>query len=124
MSTVQEMRESLVSIKHLLGEFLRGTIDIGQFMPRFNAMFASFDPPDITAAELGSAEQKELEVFIMLMGGWFSEDEHLIPRRKDWECGEDLEPYSWIDADAYREWIVWVCSNAGVALPEHPRSRE
>src|SRR4051812_14385545 len=93
-------KDALHKIEDLLREFLQGSIDVAEFVPRYQALFAPFDPPDLSMAELSEEEQSELKVFIRLMGGWFGEENDVIPKRAEWKYGTDTEPFSWIDGPA------------------------
>lgn len=113
-----ERRDALHKIKDVLREFLQGHIGVADFVPRYRALFAPFDPPDLSTDDLSEAEQSELKVFIRLMGGWFGEENDIIPKRAEWKYGEDTEPFSWIDGPAYRTVIQEALARAGVRLPD------
>jgi hypothetical protein len=116
MDQLVMQRQALKAIHDLLGQFVRGEIEPADFVPAYGALFAPFDPPDLTLAGLCDAERAELELFIQLMGGWFGEEDALIPKRSDWEYGKDTEPFGWIDGPAYRKWILEATQRIGIRL--------
>jgi hypothetical protein len=116
MDLVDEQRLALVEIRGLLADFVEGRIEVPEFVPRYRSLFGQFDPPDLNARGLSDIERSELQVFIQIMGGWFGEEDGLIPRRPDWVYGTDTEPYSWIDGPGYRRWILERLGRAGVNL--------
>jgi len=109
-------REALRELRSLLGRFVRAEIDVSEFLPRYRRLFAPFDPPDLTTADLSLDECKQVDVFICLMGGWFGEQDELIPRRSDWVYGTDTAPHGWIDANAYRALIRSRLTAAGIEV--------
>jgi len=114
MELVTAQRTALREIRVLLGRFTRGEVEAAEFIPKYRSMFAPFDPPDLVTSDLTDAERTELALYIQFMGGWFGEDDALIPRRADWQYGKDTEPYSWIDEPEYRSWIKRAMADAGV----------
>jgi hypothetical protein len=105
MSAIDERRRALQRIRETLAEFARGDLSLQTFLPRFKKDLGPFDPPDLSTDGLSDSEKAELTLFIELSGGWFGENQHLIPRRSDWQYGTDTEPFGWIDTQAYRDWI-------------------
>ena len=116
MSLVEQQRRALTDIRQLLAEFVEERIEGREFIPKYRSLFAPFDPPDLTTGDLTKRERRELAVFIRIMGGWFREDDDLIPKRDGWVYGEDTEPFSWIDVDAYRRWIVECLADSDIRL--------
>lgn len=111
-----EQRTALHDIRRLLAAFVGGAISVADFVPRYQKLFAPFDPPDLTAGGLTEAEKHQLETFIQLMGGWFGEEDDLIPKRADWVYGANTEPYAWIDEARYRQWIQERASSEKIDL--------
>lgn len=116
MERLTRQRQALGEIRTLLGRFVRAELDVATFVPSYQRLFAPFDPPDLATAELSDAERAELALFIQLMGGWFGEDDPLVPKASDWQYGKDDRPYGWIDPDAYRRWIASSTRAAGIVL--------
>ena len=113
---VNVQRKALLEIRMLLGRFVRAELEPAEFLPEYRSLFGPFDPPDLTMSGLSQTEQNELSLYIKLMGGWFGEDDGLVPRRADWEYGKDMGAYSWIDGPAYRRWIRVAAAEAGIDL--------
>lgn len=109
-------RQALSEIRVMLGRFVRGEIDASAFVPGYRLLFAPFDPQDLVTEELSDAERAELELFIRFMGGWFGEEDELIPKTRDWEYGKNEQPYGWVDSESYRRWIASATSEAGITL--------
>jgi hypothetical protein len=105
MDVSETQRRALADMRRLLARFVGGHLPVREFVPQYGALFAPFDPPDLSTKDLSDEERAELDVFITLMGGWFGEDDERIPKSKSWVYGRDTEPYSWIDEPAYRDWI-------------------
>jgi hypothetical protein len=116
MNNLVIQRKSLQEIQSLLGRFVRAEIEPAEFIPKYQALFAPFDPPDLVTTELRDTERTALELFIRFMGGWFGEEYGLVPKRSAWEYGSDTEPYGWIDGPAYRRWISSAAQEMGIVL--------
>lgn len=116
MDLLTKQRQALSEMRALLGRFVHAEIDAAVFVPTYRKLFAPFDPPDLVTDDLSEPEQRELELFIRFMGGWFGEDDDLIPKRSDWEYGANDQPYGWIDETSYRSWISAATSEAGLVL--------
>lgn len=116
MATLEAQREALSRIRALVSRFVNDEIEVAEFLPQCRSLFAPFDPPDLSCAELSEPEREELGLYITVTGGWFGEDDERIPRRHDWVYGVDTSPYSWIDGPAYRRWIVSAASDARVQV--------
>jgi hypothetical protein len=90
----------------MLELFRDGRISAADFVPQYRQLFAPFDPLGGPGESgLTEGEYGQLLVFVELMGGWFRESDHLIPKRADWRYGVDTKPYSWIDESGYRAWV-------------------
>ncbi len=116
MNLVDRQRRALVDIRRLLADFVEDRIEASGFIPKYRSLFAPFDPPDLTTGDLTETERGELSVFLKIMGGWFGEEDALLPRRPNWKYGTDDEPYSWIDGPRYRQWIVDSLAHEGIKL--------
>lgn len=116
MYSIDEQRRSLREIRSLVARFVREEIDVPEFVPRLRKLFGPFDPPDLSVSEMTERESRELDAFVRIAGGWFGEDDFVIPRRSDWEYGRDMAPCAWIDGAAYRRMIVEILSHGGFAL--------
>jgi len=116
MDTLAQRRLALGEMRGLLERFIRCEIEPRDFIPAYRQLFAPFDPPDLSTGGLSAEEKTELKLFVLLMGGWFGEYEEEIPKRQDWKYGSDLEPYSWIDGPAYRQWVLKAAEESGIRL--------
>jgi hypothetical protein len=117
-SSQDPRREALRQLRGTLREFLAERISVADFVPRYGELFAAFDPPDLSVEGLSEGERSELNVYIRLMGGWFGENENVIPKRSEWKYGEDTRPFSWIDEAAYREVIREALRQNDIQLPD------
>ncbi|MEZ4252402.1 MAG: hypothetical protein R3B99_29680 [Polyangiales bacterium] len=107
-------RQALDEIEKWIGLFVRGDIGVAEFLLSYRSMFALFDPPDLSVSGLSVSDRQRLDAFVRLMGGWFGECDHLIPRRDGWVYGVDSEPYGWVDEGLYRGWILEELARVGV----------
>jgi hypothetical protein len=83
--------------------FLGGTVGLVAFFERMTLLLGRFDPLDETTADLPPAMQDEVVFYSRWTGGEFGETDNLIPKRRDWQYGVDLERYGWVDEVSYRE---------------------
>ncbi|MGC4001176.1 MAG: hypothetical protein QM767_28430 [Anaeromyxobacter sp.] len=69
MELVEAQRQALAEIRALVAAFLAGELEAPEFIPRFGALFAPFDPPDWAARNLTEQDKADLDVFILVNGG-------------------------------------------------------
>lgn len=63
---------------------------------------ATFDGLDSQLHGLPTAVQREVQFYSGWTGGEWGETKGRLPKRSGWNYGEDVEPYAWIDHEAYQ----------------------
>jgi hypothetical protein len=88
--------------REILGNFLRGALDYGEFRAKMASAMGPLDPLDWAMKNLDATTGREAEMVVELLGGPFGETDDRIPRRPEWKYGECDEPYGWVDQDEVR----------------------
>ncbi|MEQ1565993.1 MAG: hypothetical protein ABMA64_10180 [Myxococcota bacterium] len=101
-------------MKDVLRRFVRGELDVPGFVQAYDTLFAPFDPEPDSLQGLDQAAVHESEVFSGFLQGTWGGANPNVPRRTDWRYGIDVEPYSWVDAEAFRAFIRETLSREGI----------
>lgn len=98
-----ERIEDIRLARELAESFAAGTIEFVQFYKGLVFILgATFDGLDSELQGLSDALQREVRFYSEWTGGEWGETKDRLPKRIGWEYGQDIEPYGWIDHEAYR----------------------
>jgi hypothetical protein len=99
-----ERIEDLQHARKLAEGFVAGEIEFVPFYEGLTFILgATFDGLDSQLQGLSSAVQREVRFYSNWTGGEWGETKDRLPKRSGWKYGEDVEPYGWIDQEAYRQ---------------------